>query len=50
MVSEINTALEEIKLCIEANEDFCLDAGAGSGKTHTLVFTSFIYVSSFSPS
>ena len=39
MVSEINTALEEIKLCIEANEDFCLDAGAGSGKTHTLVTT-----------
>ena len=39
MVSEINTALEEIKLCIEANENFCLDAGAGSGKTHTLVTT-----------
>ena len=39
MVSEINTALEEIKLCIKANENFCLDAGAGSGKTHTLVTT-----------
>ena len=39
MVSEVNTALEEIKECIEENENFCLDAGAGSGKTHTLVST-----------
>ena len=39
MVSEVNTALEEIKLCIEKNENFCLDAGAGSGKTHTLIST-----------
>lgn len=39
MVSAINTTLEEIKLCIESNENFCLDAGAGSGKTHTLVTT-----------
>ena len=37
MVSEINEALEEIKKCIENNENFCLDAGAGSGKTHTLI-------------
>ena len=39
MVSEVNTALEEIKEGIEENENFCLDAGAGSGKTHTLVST-----------
>lgn len=39
MASEINKALEEIKDCIEKKENFCLDAGAGSGKTHTLVST-----------
>lgn len=39
MVSEVNTALDEIKKCIEEKENFCLDAGAGSGKTHTLVST-----------
>ena len=39
MASEINAALEEIKNCIDKNENFCLDAGAGSGKTHTLVST-----------
>lgn len=39
MVSKVNTALDEIKECIEENENFCLDAGAGSGKTHTLVST-----------
>lgn len=39
MVSKINTALDEIKECIDQKENFCLDAGAGSGKTHTLVST-----------
>lgn len=39
MASEINTTLNEIKNCIDKNENFCLNAGAGSGKTHTLVST-----------
>lgn len=39
MASKINKAFEKIKECIEKNDDFCLDAGAGSGKTHTLVST-----------
>lgn len=39
MASKINTALDQIKDCIDRNENFCLNAGAGSGKTHTLVST-----------
>lgn len=37
MDCEIDYTFEEIKHCINESNNFCLDAGAGSGKTYTLI-------------
>ena len=37
MDSKIDYTIEKIKNCIYDKNNFCLDAGAGSGKTYTLV-------------
>lgn len=42
-----NSALDKIKNCIDNRKSFCFDAGAGSGKTYTLIQTINYILSSY---
>ena len=37
MVGKINKSLEQVKDCIKTGKSFIVEAGAGSGKTWTLI-------------
>lgn len=37
MVGKINQSLDDVKICINTNQSFIIEAGAGSGKTWTLI-------------
>lgn len=37
MVAKVNESLEEVKVCLTSKTSFILEAGAGSGKTWTLI-------------
>ena len=37
MVGKINQSLEQVKDCIKTGKSFIVEAGAGSGKTWTLI-------------